>query len=221
MLFQDRIDAGQRLANLLKSYTERPDVIVIALPRGGVPVAAEVAKVINAPMDVLVVRKLGVPGAEETAMGAIASEDFCYINHDLVARLKISSEVLNIVVQQEQQELKRREKAYRDDLPPLDLRDRTVILVDDGLATGATIQVAIDAIQQQQPRELTVAVPVAEPGVCDWVGKAVDRIVCAETPRPFYAVGLWYKEFSQTSDDEVKSLLRQVRDRMPEAAGRR
>ncbi len=221
MLFQNRIDAGKRLASLLQSYANRPDVIVIALPRGGVPVAAEVAQALDAPLDVLVVRKLGVPGAEETAMGAIASGDFRYLNQDLVERLDISPQMINAVVQQEQQELMRRQKAYRDDLPPLDLRDRTVILVDDGLATGATIQVAIEAIQQQQPKELTVAVPVAEPGICDWVGKAVDHIICAETPRPFYAVGLWYQEFSQTSDDEVRSLLRQVRNQIPEAAGHR
>jgi putative phosphoribosyl transferase len=221
MLFQNRIDAGQRLASLLQSYADRPDIIVIALPRGGVPVAAEIAKTIEAPLDVLVVRKLGVPGAEETAMGAIASGDFRYLNQDLVGRLRIPPEAIDEVVQREQQELKRREKAYRDDLPPLDLQNRTIILVDDGLATGATIQVAIEAIQQQQPKELTVAVPVAEPGICDWVSKAVDHIICAETPRPFYAVGLWYKEFSQTSDDEVRSLLRQVRSQIPEAVGHR
>lgn len=219
MLFQNRIDAGQQLANRLQSYVDRPDVIVIALPRGGVPVAAEIANAIEAPLDVLVVRKLGVPGSEETAMGAIASGDFRYFNQDIVQTLNISPEVIDVVVSREQQELIRREKAYRDDLPPLDLRDRAVILVDDGLATGATIQVAIEAIKQQQPKELTVAVPVAESSICDWVGEAVDHIICAETPRPFYSVGLWYKEFSQTSDDEVRSLLHQVRHQVPEAAG--
>lgn len=181
--------------------------------------AAEVARAIGAPLDVLVVRKLGVPRSEETAMGAIASGDFRYLNQELVERLRISPQVIDNVVRREQQELRRREQAYRDDLPPLDLSDRIVILVDDGLATGATMQVAIAAIQHQHPQELVVAVPIAEPSICDWVGQAVDRIICAETPRPFYAVGLWYQEFSQTSDEEVRSLLRQVRNQVPEATG--
>lgn len=220
MLFKDRMDAGQQLAHHLTSYTDHPDVMVVALPRGGVPVAAEIAEAIHAPLDVLVVRKLGVPGAEETAMGAIASGDFRYLNQGLVNHACISPGEINATMQKEQQELQRRERAYRDDSPPLDLRDRTVILVDDGLATGATIQVAIAAAKQQQPRELTVAVPVAEPDICDWIGEAVDHIVCAATPRPFYAVGHWYKTFSQTSDDEVRTLLRQARSHPSETANR-
>jgi putative phosphoribosyl transferase len=169
----------------------------------------------------LVVRKLGIPGVEETAMGAIASGGFQYLNQALVQALNIPSEVMDGVGRREQWEMIRQEKAYRDDLPPLDLRDYTVILVDDGLATGATIQVAISAIQQQQPKALTVAVPVAEPDICEWVGKKVDCMFWAETPRPFYAVSFWCKEFSQTTDDEVAALLRQVRNQVSEVAGRR
>ncbi|MBD1872108.1 phosphoribosyltransferase [Nodosilinea sp. FACHB-131] len=218
MLFKSRVDAGQRLANLLQPYANRPDVIVIALPRGGVPVAAQVANALDAPLDVLVVRKLGIPGFRETAMGSIASGNFLYFNQDLIRRLAITPEEIDVVVQQEQEELRRREHAYRDNLAPLDLRDRIVILVDDGLATGATIQVAIEAVKQQRPKKLIVAVPVGDREVCDSVGTAVDRIICAETPQPFYAVGLWYEEFSQTSDDEVRSLLHQAKPRSRETA---
>ncbi|PZV01249.1 MAG: phosphoribosyl transferase [Leptolyngbya sp.] len=218
MLFKNRVDAGKRLANLLQPYANRSDVIVIALPRGGVPVAAEVAAAIGAPLDVLVVRKLGIPGFRETAMGSIASGNFIYFNQDLIQRLAITSEEINVAVQHEQEELRRREKAYRDDLLPLDLRDRIVILVDDGLATGATMQVAIEAVKQQRPRKIIVAIPVAEREVCDAVGTVVDRIICAETPQPFYAVGLWYEEFAQTSDDDVRSLLHQAQHRSLETA---
>lgn len=217
MLFQNRVEAGQRLVNLLQPYANRPGVIVIALPRGGVPVAAEVANALGAPLDVLVVRKLGIPGFRETAMGSIASGNFIYFNQDLIRRLAITPEEIDVVVQHEQEELRRREQAYRADLAPLDLRDRIVILIDDGLATGATIQVAIEAVKQQRPKQLIVAVPVADQEVCDSVGTVVDRIVCAETPQPFYAVGLWYEEFSQTSDDEVRSLLHQAKHRYREA----
>ncbi|MBD2113058.1 MULTISPECIES: phosphoribosyltransferase [Cyanophyceae] len=213
MLFKNRVDAGQRLANLLQPYANRPDVTVVALPRGGVPVAAEVANALSAPLDILIVRKLGIPGFRETAMGSIASGNFLYFNQDLIRRLAITPEEIDVVVQHEQEELRRREQVYRDDLTPLDLRDRIVILVDDGLATGATIQVAIEAVKQQRPRKLIVAVPVADREVCDSVGTAVDRIICAETPQPFYAVGLWYEEFAQTSDDEVRSLLNQGKHR--------
>lgn len=219
MLFQTRIDAGRRLAKLLRLYTHCPNAIVLAIPRGGVPVAAEIAEAIVAPLDVLVVRKLGVPTSEETAMGAIASGNFQFLNQDLVERLHISPEAIDSEMQQEAQELARREQAYRDGLPPLDLRDRIVILVDDGLATGASMQVAIAAVKQHVPEELIVAVPVAAKDICQQVGAEVDHIVCAETPQPFYAVGLWYEEFPQTTDDEVKSLLRQARHRTLEAAG--
>lgn len=218
MLFKSRVDAGQRLANLLQPFANRPDVVVVALPRGGVPVAAEVANAIGAPLDVLVVRKLGIPGFRETAMGSIASGNFMYLNQDLIQRLAITSEEINVAVQHEQEELRRREIAYRDDLVPLNLRDRIVILVDDGLATGATMQVAIEAVKQQHPRKIIVAVPVAEREVCESVGTVVDRVICAETPQPFYAVGLWYEEFAQTSDDDVRSLLHQAKHRSLETA---
>lgn len=221
MLFHDRAEAGRRLAGLLRQYAHRPEVIVLALPRGGVPVAAEVATAIEAPLDVWVVRKLGLPGSEETAMGAIASGDFQYLNRALIQRLKVQPEVIEAIVRQERQELSRRELAYRDGLPALDLEDRVVILVDDGLATGATMQVVIEAIQQEHPRELVAAVPVAAEDTCQQLGTQVDRMVCAETPSPFYAVGLWYEEFSQTTDAEVRSLLEQGRQRMVEAAGSR
>lgn len=220
MLFQNRVDAGKRLASLLRLYAHRPDVSVIALPRGGVPVAAEIARELNAPLDVLVVRKLGVPRSEEMAMGAITSGDFQYLNDDLIQRLNIPAEAISAVIQREQRELERREKAYRDDRPPLNLRDRTVILVDDGLATGATMRVAIKAVQQQQPKEFIVAVPVAAKEICQQLGTYVSHIICAETPQPFHAVGLWYQEFDQTSDKEVQTLLDQARNRVLETAGR-
>lgn len=220
MLFKNRMDAGKRLARLLRPYTQRPDAIVVALPRGGVPVAAEIAQALNLPLDVLVVRKLGVPHSEETAMGAITSKEFQYLNQDLIQQLKIPPTVIKQTIQREQTELQRREHAYRDALPPLDLHDRTVILVDDGLATGATIRVAITAVQAQQPQELIVAVPVAAKFICQQIGAQVDRIVCAETPEPFRAVGLWYDEFDQTTDAEVRSLLQQSRHHMLETAGR-
>jgi putative phosphoribosyl transferase len=220
MLFKNRVDAGKRLASLLRLYAHRPDVSVIALPRGGVPVAAEIARELNAPLDVLVVRKLGVPRSEEMAMGAITSGNFQYLNDTLIQRLNIPAEAISAVIQREQRELARREQAYRDDRPPLNLRDRTVILVDDGLATGATMRVAIEAVQQQQPKEFTVAVPVAAKEICHQLGTQVDHIVCAETPQPFHAVGLWYQEFDQTSDEEVQTLLDQARNRVLEAAGR-
>lgn len=220
MLFQNRVDAGKRLASRLRLYAHRPEVSVIALPRGGVPVAAEIARELNAPLDVLVVRKLGVPRSEETAMGAIVSGNYQYLNDDLIQRLKIPAETISAVIQREQRELERREQAYRDDLPPLNLRDRTVILVDDGLATGATMRVAIEAVQQQQPQEFVVAVPVAAKEICQQLGTLVDHIICAETPQPFHAVGLWYQEFNQTSDAEVQAILAQARHRVLEMAGR-
>lgn len=220
MLFKNRVDAGKRLAHLLRLYSERPDVIVLALPRGGVPVAAEVAEVLAAPLDVVVVRKLGVPRSEEMAMGAITSGEYRYLNQTLIKQLNISQRAIDNVIEREKQELVRREKAYRADRPPLDLRDRTVILVDDGLATGATMRVAIEAVQHHQPKELVVAVPVAAKEICEQLGAQVSHMVCAETPQPFHAVGLWYEEFDQTSDDEVRSLLVQARDRALELAGR-
>jgi predicted phosphoribosyltransferase len=208
--FHDRRDAGRMLAESLSAYANRPDVIVLALPRGGVPVAYEVARALNAPLDVFPVRKLGVPGHPELAMGAIAPGGIRVLNDELVRALRISDDLLNAVVAKEEQELTRREKLYRGDRPPVDVRSKTVILVDDGLATGATMVAAIKALRQHQAGRIVVAVPIASPETCDQMRAYVDDVICAVTPEPFYAVGLWYENFSQTSDEEVRQLLKQT-----------
>jgi predicted phosphoribosyltransferase len=195
------------LAGKLAAYANRPDVVVLALPRGGVPVAYEVAKALHAPLDVFLVRKLGVPGHEEYAMGAVASGGVRVINRDVVEALGISDDVIEAVIAQEERELERRERAYRGDRPFPDLRGKTVILVDDGLATGSTMLAAATALRQQHPARLVVAVPVGSPETCNAFRDHVDEIVCAITPDPLYAVGLWYEDFSQTTDDEVRTLL--------------
>jgi predicted phosphoribosyltransferase len=205
--FRDRREAGRLLATKLSAYANRPDVLVLALPRGGVPVAAEVARALGAPLDVFVVRKLGVPGHEEYALGAIATGGVRVLNEDVVRALRISDRVIDAVAAREQEELARRERVYRGDRPPLDARGRTVILVDDGLATGATMHAAIRALRQQQPARIVVAVPTAAPETCDELKREVDDVICASTPDPFYAVGLWYEDFSQTTDEEVRELL--------------
>lgn len=213
MLFRDRTEAGQRLAQKLAAYANRQDVIVLGLPRGGVPVAFEVAMALNAPLDVFLVRKLGVPEHEEWAMGAIASGGVRILNQEVVERLDLSEAIIDQVAAAEQQELDRRERAYRGSRPALDLSDLTVILVDDGLATGATMRAAAVAIRQQRPKQTIAAVPVSAPEICDEFRVEVDKILCAETPRPFFAVGLWYEQFTQTTDDEVRSLLQQAAER--------
>ena len=205
--FRDRREAGRVLAAQLGAYANRPDVLVLALPRGGVPVAAEVARALGAPLDVFVVRKLGVPGHEEFALGAIATGGVRVLNDDVVRALRIPDRVIDAVAAKEQEELARRERLYRGDRPPLDVRGRTVILVDDGLATGATMHAAIKALRQQQPARIVVAVPTASPETCDELKREVDEVICATTPDPFYAVGLWYEDFSQTTDEEVRELL--------------
>jgi putative phosphoribosyl transferase len=205
--FRDRREAGRLLAAQLSAYASRPDVLVLALPRGGVPVAAEVARALGAPLDVFVVRKLGVPGHEEFALGAIATGGVRVLNDDVVRALRIPDRVIDAVAAKEQEELARRERLYRGDRPPLDVRGRTVILVDDGLATGATMHAAIKALRQQQPARIVVAVPTASPETCDELKREVDEVICATTPDPFYAVGLWYEDFSQTTDEEVRELL--------------
>ena len=205
--FRDRSDAGRQLAARLSAYANRPDVLVLALPRGGVPVAFEVARALNAPLDIFLVRKLGLPGQEELAMGAIATGGVTVLNSEVVDALRIPDHVIDQVAAQEQRELERRERLYRDDRPPPDVRGKTVILVDDGLATGATMFAAAAALREQGPDRIVVAVPTAAPETCDAFRDAVDEIVCAITPDPFYAVGLWYENFSQTSDDEVRDLL--------------
>jgi len=204
---RDRTDAGQQLAQRLTAYANRPDVIVLALPRGGVPVASEVAQALNAPLDVFLVRKLGLPDQEELAMGAIAANGVTVLNSEVVETLRIPDAVIAHVAAREQRELRRREQLYRGDRPPPDLRGKTVILVDDGLATGATMFVAAAALREQRPARIVVAVPTAAPEICDAFRDAVDEIVCAITPTPFQAVGEWYDDFSQTSDGEVRELL--------------
>jgi putative phosphoribosyl transferase len=210
MLYKDRTAAGQRLAAELAIYANRPDVLILALPRGGVPVAFEVASSLKAPLDVFLVRKLGVPGQEELAMGAIASGGMRVLNEEIVRSLSLSQTAIDQVAEQEQQELERRERLYRDDRPAPDLHERIVILVDDGLATGATMRAAVRALRQQQPARLVVGVPVSSPETCHEFKSEVDDIVCAEIPRPFYSVGLWYDNFSQTTDEEVRDLLKRA-----------
>jgi putative phosphoribosyl transferase len=213
MKFRDRTEAGQQLAQALWHYAERSDVLVLALPRGGVPVAFEVAQELNAPLDVLVVRKLGVPGQEEMAMGAIAASGVRFLNEEIVNRLQISQANIEQVAAAEQQELERREALYRAGRPAFDLRNRTVIIVDDGLATGATMKAAVMALRQHHPAHLVVAVPVASAETCQELTQTVDDVVCVKTPELFRAVGLWYEQFPQTTDQEVQDLLQAARDR--------
>jgi len=205
--FRNRTEAGQLLARKLRRYADRPDVIVLALPRGGVPVASEVARALRAPLDVFLVRKLGVPGQEELAMGAIATGGVKVLNEDVVRALKIPQRVIDSVAAQEARELERRERLYRGDRPAPDVNGRTVILVDDGLATGSSMRAAVAALRQKNPRRIVVAVPIAAAATCREFEAEVDEIVCYQTPEPFYSVGLWYEEFPQTSDEEVRDLL--------------
>jgi putative phosphoribosyl transferase len=215
--FQDRFEAGRLLATRLEAYANREDVWVLALPRGGVPVAFEVAKALHAPLDVFLVRKLGVPGHEELAMGAIASGGVMVRNDEVIMGLGVPSYVIDTVVAREQQELERRERLYRGDQPFPDLHDCTAILVDDGLATGASMRAAVAALRQHQPAHSVVAVPIAAPDTCKALQAEVDEVVCARTPEPFYAVGLWYEDFPQTTDEEVRELLAQaMRPRLQE-----
>ena len=219
MFFQDRRDAGRVLAMKLRKYAGRPDVVVLALPRGGVPVAYEVAQALRVPLDVFLVRKLGVPGQEELAMGAIATGGVRVLNDDVVRTLGIPQEALDAVAAQEQRELGRRERAYRGDRPAPDVRGRTVILVDDGLATGSTMRAAVAALRRQGPARVIVAVPVGAPQTCAEFGAEADEAVCARTPEPFHAVGLWYDDFSQTTDEEVYELLGRAEEWNAEDAG--
>jgi predicted phosphoribosyltransferase len=205
--FRDRREAGQLLATKLTAYANRPDVLVLALPRGGVPVAYEVSRALGVPMDIFLVRKLGVPGYEELAMGAIATGGVRVLNDELVGGLRIPDYVIDEVAAWEQNELERRERLYRGDRPAPDVRGRTVILVDDGLATGATMQAAVKALRSQQPARIVVAVPTAAPETCAQLKAVADDVICAITPEPFHAVGLWYDDFSQTMDEEVSYLL--------------
>ena len=207
--FADRREAGTELASRLRHYAGRSDVIVLGLPRGGVPVAAEIARSIGAPLDVFVVRKLGVPGHRELAMGAIASGGAQVLNEDVVSWLDIPDAAIRAVVTEEQEELERREHLYRGDRPPLELAGRVVVLVDDGLATGSTMRAAVQAVRGLHPSRVVVAVPVGSAEACQKLAQVADELVCARIPRSFSAVGEWYVNFSETSDEEVRSLLRQ------------
>jgi putative phosphoribosyl transferase len=218
MIFKDRADAGRQLAARLTRYAYRADVLVLALPRGGVPVAYEVAKELRAPLDIFLVRKLGVPGYEELAMGAIATGGVRVINEDVVRYLNIPDEVIDAVAAAQQRELERRERAYRDNRSPPDVKGRTAILIDDGLATGSTMRAAAAALRKQGPARIVVAVPVSSPEACNEVRSEVDEIVCAFTPEPFRGVGLWYENFSQTTDEEVRDLLGRELQQMRHAA---
>jgi len=204
--FRDRAEAGRYLAAQLKKYAGQNDVVVLALPRGGVPVAYEVARALGAPLDVFLVRKLGVPGHEEYAMGAIAEGGAMVLSEDVIEQLAIPQRAVEAVVQKERAELERRARLYRRGPPP-ELRGRTVILVDDGLATGSSMRAAVAALRSLDPARIVVAVPVAARDTCEALRDEADEVVCARTPEPFRAVGLWYEDFEQTSDEEVGELL--------------
>jgi predicted phosphoribosyltransferase len=205
--FRDRADAGRMLAEALAGYAGRSDVIVLALPRGGVPVGFEVARALGAPLDVCVVRKLGVPGQEELAMGAIASGGVVTLNEDVLDAAKVSEDDIAAVTAREAAELTRREREYRGNRPPPEVARHIVILVDDGLATGATMRAAAAAIRRARPARLVVAVPTASEGTCAELRHEVDEVVCPYTPYPFQAVGRWYEDFTPTTDEEVRQLL--------------
>jgi putative phosphoribosyl transferase len=205
--FRDRQDAGVQLAAALAPYANDPTVMVLGLPRGGVPVAYEVAKALHAPLDVFVVRKLGVPGHRELAMGAIATGGVRVLNEDVIESLQISAPIIDAVARHEQIELERQQRAYRGDVPFPNLAGRTVIIVDDGLATGSTMRAAVRALRQSGPARIVVAVPVGAAETCRSLRDEADAVVCATVPQDFHAVSLWYDEFSQTTDQEVRTLL--------------
>ncbi|MBV9123686.1 MAG: phosphoribosyltransferase [Planctomycetes bacterium] len=215
MLFRDRREAGRVLADKLQALADRPDVLVLALPRGGVPVAFEIARALHASLDVFLVRKLGVPGYEELAMGAIATGGVRVLNDEVRTALGIPDSVIETVAAEEGQELAWRDHLYRDGRPPPDVHQRTVILVDDGLATGSTMRAAVRALRQQSPGRIVVAVPVGAPQSCAELSQEVDDLVCASMPEPFHAVGAWYGDFAPTSDEEVRQLLQQAAQATP------
>jgi predicted phosphoribosyltransferase len=214
--FSDRTEAGITLAARLDGYKDRDDVVVLALPRGGVPVAYEVARRLRAPLDVFLVRKLGVPGHPELAMGAIATGGIRVVNEDVVRWYAIPQSVIDRVAAAEQAELERRERTYRDGRSPIPLDGRTVLLIDDGLATGSSMKAAVQAVRAHKPARIVVAVPVGARETCEELAELADDIVCARTPEPFSAVGAWYRDFSQTSDAEVRALLHE----RPDVVGR-
>jgi putative phosphoribosyl transferase len=207
MAFRNRADAGRQLASLLGEFARRPDVLVLGLPRGGVPVAAEVAAKLGAPLDVFLVRKLGVPGHVELAMGAIAEGGIMVVSSDVVSQLEIPRAAIDVVAARERLELDRRDVLYRSGRARPAVKSRTIILIDDGLATGATMEAAIMALREQQPASVVVAVPVGSIEACARLKGVADRVVCALTPASFLAVGQWYEDFDQTDDAEVSALL--------------
>jgi putative phosphoribosyl transferase len=211
MIFPDRVAAGRQLARDLEAYRGHADVIVLGLPRGGVPVAYEVASALGAPLDIFLVRKLGVPGQEEYAMGAIASGGVRVLSQDTVRRLGLTQADVERVLAREQRELARREAAYRGTRAPPELAGRTVILIDDGLATGSTMRAAVAAVRASQPARIVVAAPVAAQDTCRDLRGEADAVVCSQTPEPFHGVGYWYTDFSQTTDEEVQALLARAR----------
>jgi putative phosphoribosyl transferase len=216
--YHDRTDAGQALALALGSYADDPDVRVLALPRGGVPVAFEVARALHAPLDVMLVRKLGLPDHEEYAMGAIASGGLVVLDRAVTTRFGVSKEQISRTIARERQELDRREHLYRGDRAPPKITGRTVILVDDGLATGASMHAAASALRKEHPKRIVVAVPIGAPETCDAMRVAADDVVCAATPEPFLSIGLWYDDFSQTTDAEVRDLLERAEHEWPIAS---
>jgi len=207
MRFTDRFDAGRQLAARLDAYAKRPDVIVLALPRGGVPVASEVAHRLDAPLDVFLVRKLGAPGQPELAMGAIAEGGAVVLNQPVIDELGIPPAVVQPVIARERIELDRRARAFRGDRQAPPVRDRTILLVDDGLATGSTMEAAIAALRRLDPKEIVVAVPVGAVQTCERLGQIADALITVARPVPFDAVGQWYDDFTQTTDEEVRRLL--------------
>jgi len=212
--FRDRNEAGQHLARELEPYASRNDVVVLALPRGGVPIAFEIAHALRAPMDIFLVRKLGVPHYDELAMGAIASGGTRVLNETVIEQLQITREQIDDVTRRERQELARREQAFRDGRAPIPVADRICILVDDGLATGSTMRAAVQALKKQGPKKIVVAVPVASAETCEEFQPTVDDVVCLYTPEPFMAVGRWYDDFTQLTDDDVRDYLERAAHEM-------
>jgi predicted phosphoribosyltransferase len=208
--FLNRRQAGRYLAQLLQPYAQAPGLLVLALPRGGVPVAYEVARALRAPLDVFIVRKLGVPGEEELALGAVATGGVRVLNHNVIDQLGLSDHLIDQVTARERVELERRARAYRNDRPPLSVKDKTVLLVDDGLATGASMRAAVEALRNLAPARLVVAVPAAAAETCAALRPLVDAVICALTPQPFDGVGRWYEDFAPVSDAEVRQLLAQA-----------
>jgi putative phosphoribosyl transferase len=210
MLFDDRQDAGQQLAQRLRGYAGRGDTLVLALPRGGVPVGYEVALALGAPLDVFVVRKLGVPQQRELAMGAIASGGIVVVNHEVLDALQLPESVIETAALYAREEMERQERAFRGERPEAPIAGRVVLLVDDGLATGSTMRAAVRAVRAKKPQRTIVAVPVGAPTTCAELAREADEVVCLETPQPFSSVGQWYRDFTQTEDDEVRECLRRA-----------